>query len=51
MFRMLIFVMLLAAAVDYFEYDSRHLTGASQYIQRIGWSINYEVARILERGR
>jgi hypothetical protein len=51
MFRILIFVVLLAAAVDYFVYDGRYLTGASQYVQRVGWSINYEVKRILERGR
>jgi hypothetical protein len=51
MFRMLIFLVLLAVAVDYFVYDSRYLTGASQYVQRVGWSLNHQVVKILDRGR
>jgi hypothetical protein len=51
MFRVLIFLLLLAVAVDYFVYDGKYFADTGQYIQKVGRSINYEVAKYLDRGR
>jgi hypothetical protein len=51
MLRILAVVVILPAAIDYFAFDSQHVAAVGQYIQKVGWTIQFEVARILERGR
>jgi hypothetical protein len=49
--RVLLFVLIVGIAIDYFVFDLQYVTSAGVYLQKIGRNINADVARILERGR
>jgi hypothetical protein len=49
--RVLLFVVIVGLAIDYFVFDLRYMTSAGVYLQRISRDINAEVTRLLERGR
>lgn len=44
MFRLLLIALIVAAAADYFVYDSRYSRATADYVQRISRDVNHGVA-------
>lgn len=49
--RVLLFVVIVGVAIDYFVFDMQYERGAGVYLQKISRDIRGEVTRYLERGR